>query len=268
MRKEMGFLGCGKMAGAIVDAVIKRNIDEINLFDVNADALKKFDKTARVYNSAQEMINASEYVFIGVKPQDAKTVLAGLDFTGKVVISMMASVSIECIRAYTNYKTEKIVRIMPNLNARFQEAYTGYCFDGLTADEATDVERILSYMGNFGLYAEEYMNAVTCVAGSGPAFVYKFIRGLRDSAMDCGISEKEALDMAISTVLGTCVSLRNTVNPDLTEMINAVCSKGGTTIAGITTLDEKNFEEILKSGINSAIKRAEEISNERCNDIH
>ena len=270
MKTSIGFIGCGNMASAIIKSLQKSNNYKINIFDPDATKTAEFSQCASVYESCNKMVFDSDIVFIAVKPQVASSALNGLDFTEKIAVSVMASITINTIKAFTNNTTNKIVRIMSNLNARFNKAFTGFCHEGLSETELSEIIAILDCLGEFACVDESKMNAITAIAGSGPAFVYKFIKALTDAGVNLGLEYFDSLNMAITTISGSLDSIKSTDSPNLDKMISAVCSKGGTTLAGIDVLDRFEFENVVRKCVDSATNRAEEISkeNERSNNLY
>lgn len=273
---KVGFIGFGNMAQAIVSALtfpINKHILKqygcklsIAVSDMDEEKLSIAPKKVLTTTNNQALVDYCDVIVLAIKPQVASEVLSALDFTGKIVISIMASTTISAIKAIINAKTDKIARIMPNMNAKIGMAYSAYCFENLSEDEKNLVRGIVSSIGNGCEVAESQMNVSTAVCGSGPAFVFKFIEALSDSAMKNGLDKEKALEMAIYTVIGSASLVENFgANVDIKALISSVCSKGGTTIAGINFLDENHFDDAVSGAVEKAIKRAEEMSKENEN---
>jgi pyrroline-5-carboxylate reductase len=272
---KVGFIGYGNMAKAIVSALIKKeklNEKEFDVivFDVDdAKLAKAKEKSIAVANDNADLISKSDFVVIAVKPQMANIALNGCDFSEKVVISIMAGMSINAIEKITNHTASKIARVMPNLNAKNFASCTSYCTKGLDAEEELVVKSILESFGTVTEVKEEQMDAVTGLCGSGPAFVYKFINAFIQSAKNYGFPQKDALIMSLQTILGSVQNVMLSANGDeidVNKMVDAVCSKGGTTIEGVNFLNEKDFESIVIDAIDKSVFRAKEMSrqNEEC----
>lgn len=273
---DVGFIGYGNMAQAIVSAlssrmgkwVLKQGGFKLRLAvsDIDSEKLLSAPKGVATTTDVKALVDNCDVVVCAIKPQHAKEALEGLDFTDKIVVSIMASVTIDAIKSLTGRKTDKIARIMPNLNARIGNSYSSYCTSGLSYEENELVRWMLSTFGGFCEIDEKLMNSATGLCGSGPAFVFKFIKALVDDAVKNGFSEKVATEMAVATVSGSVnlvlYNLEENEGVSLPSLINSVCSKGGTTIEGVKFLDENNFDEIVGGAVDKAAARAEEMSRE------
>lgn len=268
----IGFIGYGNMAKAIVSALASdsgrelmktygykvkiavSDSDESKLSDVSSDIAAVTDNEA--------LVSACDAIVLAIKPQNALEALKGLDFGGKLVISIMASVTIAALKKLTGNTAQKLVRVMPNLNARVGSAYSAFCTDGLSADEKKFVFAILSSFGDARELNERHMNVATGLCGSGPAFVFKFIDSFVQNALKNGLNKEIATEMALSTIIGSAYTVGESLNDGISidELVQSVCSKGGTTIEGVNYLNEKQFESVVSGAIDKAILRAEEMS--------
>ena len=273
----IGFIGYGNMAQAICTAFVsditKSKLKrygykiKVAVSDPDEEKLNFAPYGVAVTTNNKALVSACDVIFCAIKPQVAKEVLSSLDFTGKIVVSIMASVSLDVLIDLTGNTANKIVRVMPNLNAKIGSAYSTFCYKGLSADEKIFVELLLSSFGEVQSLDESLMNVSTGICGSGPAFVFKFIKAYYENGIKNGLDKKVALNMALSTIIGSAYLVESQgEDVDIDSLIKSVCSKGGTTIQGVNHLDEKEFENTVSCAIDKAIARAEEMSkqNENC----
>jgi pyrroline-5-carboxylate reductase len=123
---------------------------------------------------------------------------------------------------------------------------------------AAELEEILRASGELDLVEEKYLDGVTALSGSGPAFVYLFIEALADGGVRAGLPRDKALNYATQTVLGAAAMVRETgKHPG--ELKDAVCSPGGTTIAGVAALEAGAFRGTLLSAVDAAYRRSLEL---------
>ena len=267
----VGFIGYGNMAQAIVSALVNKRSEseeasfDVAVFDTDEQKIAKAKESGLVVmKSNADLISTSDYIFIAVKPQTASVALRDCDFTGKTLISIMAGTSINSLKKLTSGTAKKIVRVMPNLNAKIFKSCSSYCYEGIDESEKQTVVKMLTAFGTATQVREEDMSVTTGLCGSAPAFVYKFINAFINSAKEYGFSEEDAQTMAIQTILGSVESVlcasQNGKVVKVQEMVDAVCSKGGTTIEGVNYLNDNNFEEIVKGAIRKSVLRAEEMS--------
>ncbi|MCM1367822.1 MAG: pyrroline-5-carboxylate reductase [Roseburia sp.] len=270
MKNKIGiaFIGCGNMARAIISsmtdpasvAALKANGKVFRIIAADRDEAKltPLNGVCGITLDSAHAVAESDYVFLAVKPQDAAAALDGLDLRGKTVISIMAGVTIDRLKSLTG--ADRIVRVMPNLNARVGESFNAYTAVGISSGEAT--QTVLEILGSFGAYSEvdeREMDAVTGITGSGPAFVFSVIKAFRDEAVARGFDAEQAKRMAVQTVIGSALTVEKSAD-DLDALISSVCSKGGTTIAGVEFLKANNFENILRGAISESIARSCEMS--------
>ncbi|MCL1912184.1 MAG: pyrroline-5-carboxylate reductase, partial [Leptospirales bacterium] len=137
----------------------------------------------------------------------------------------------------------------------------------LAANQAADdetlerVKELFSKIGTAIIMPEKYMDAVTGVSGSGPAYVFTFIQAMADGAVKMGLPRKEALILTAQTVLGAAkMALHENTNP--IELRDGVASPGGTTIEAIHVLEERGFAGIVMSAIEAAVKKSRNMENE------
>ena len=265
---KIAFIGGGNMAHAIVSsmtddasrAVLMRNGDvfAITVADPEEAQLMRFKGLCNVTTDNAAAVNASDYVFLCVKPQCAAAALEPIRayLESKVVISIMAGVSVDRLSELTGAK--RIVRVMPNLNARVGESYSVYTVRGNGVDERV-IQAMLGSFGTFSRVDESKFDCVTGIAGSGPAFVFAAIKAFYDEAVSRGFDADAAKSMVYQTFYGSVLTAESS-NEDLQTLISSVCSKGGTTIEGVTHLTESGFENILRTAISKAIARSVEMS--------
>ncbi|MCH5162378.1 MAG: pyrroline-5-carboxylate reductase [Clostridiales bacterium] len=263
---RIAFIGCGNMARAImtsmnnvsVRAAFKSNREELRIVASDCDEGKTL-VIRGLCNVAKDNASAAseaDYVILCVKPQDVEKAVEGVDLSQKTVISIMAGVTLETLEKLT--KSTRIVRVMPNINASVGESLNAYCAKGLDGET---LRVVLSILGSFGVCVEveeDKMSAVTALSGSGPAFVFSAMKAFYDEAVARGFDEQTAKQIAVQTVIGS-VLLAEKSEAGFDKLISSVCSKGGTTEAGVKCLKDNGFEDILCHAIDAAARKAEEM---------
>ncbi len=264
---KIAFIGGGNMAHAIVSsmvdpasrAVLKNNGDvlEIIVADPEEAQLMRFKSICAVTTDNAAAASASDYVFLCVKPQCATNAIEPIRplLSDKTVISIMAGVSLDKLSELTG--ASRIVRVMPNLNARVGESCSVYSMRGDGINER-EVQAMLGCFGTFSRADESMFDAATGISGSGPAFVFAAIKAFYDEAVAQGFDKAAAKDMVVQTFLGSVLTFEKS-SEDISALISSVCSKGGTTIEGVTHLSDNGFEDILRTAISKAVARSVEL---------
>ncbi|MCI8412717.1 MAG: pyrroline-5-carboxylate reductase [Clostridia bacterium] len=262
----LSVIGCGNMAQAILRALYgekaqadlrKRDIGlEITVSDPDSRKLDMLPFPARKTIDNSEAVNNADYVLLSVKPQIAPEALKELQLRNKTILSIMAGVTVQTLCKWTG--SEKIVRIMPNLNARVCLSYNAYTCTGLSAEQEEFVRILLRSFGVAARISENRFDAITGLTGSAPAFVFMFIQALIDEGIAQGFDTATAREMALSVIMGSTETARISA-ANLGELIESVCSKGGTTIEGVKHLHATEFEENIRTAVKKSIERAKEL---------
>lgn len=264
---KIAFIGCGNMARAIIDSmvdpatksVLAANGDafEITVADRNESKLMPIKSVCNVTLDNAKAASAGDYVFLAVQPQCVRDAVSPLDLKNKIIISVAAGVSIGTLAELTG--SGKIVRVMPNVNARVGESYNAYTQTGLSDREHDVVREILGSFGTFCEVAEADLDKLTGITGCGPAFVYKTINAFFDEATAMGFDSERAMDMAVQTVLGSALAAEKAYasGTSLDALISSVCTRGGATAEGVAYLDKNGYEKALRGAVRAANAKIE-----------
>ena len=263
MEYTLGFIGCGNMGGALVTAASK-SVDgaKIAVSDFDKEKVRKFETALGVVAADGKTIaKSSRFIVLGVKPQVMESAIA--DFkeelqarTDVVVVTMAAGLSISAIRSYIG-KDLPVIRIMPNTPVMLGAGMILYA----TADVDEESEKaFLSAFGGAGVFdkiPEEKIDAGSALSGCGPAFVYAFAEALADGGVECGVPRDKAALYAAQTLLGAAKMLLEYGHPG--DLKDAVCSPGGTTIAGVHALEKAGFRSAAMDAVTAAYQRTLEL---------
>lgn len=265
MTYKFGFIGAGNMGGALLTAAAENNPDiKISVFDVFQEKAVEYSlKYQNVESvSLEKTVTESEYVFIGVKPQMAKELFSDIapmfSSSNPVLISMLAGTSIEKLCELSG-KEMPVIRIMPNTPASIGEGVILYCSNDKVSQVQVDYfVKAMSGAGLLDKIDENKIDAASAVSGCGPAFCYMFIEALADGAVECGIPRDKAMIYAAKMLSGSAdMVLQSGKHPGVLK--DAVCSPGGTTIAGVHALEDGAFRSAVMNAVTAAYKRTLEL---------
>jgi len=256
---NVGIIGYGNMGSSFARG-LKEKASRIVVFDITEEKLKKaLEDGFGVAKDLYFLVKESQWILLAVKPKDAKSVLENLKevFEDRLLISIVAGLSISTMESYLGKK--KIIRAMPNINVAVQKGVIAYtCNSEVSQKEKEDVVKVFSSCGSLYEISEELMNAFTAIAGSGPAFVFKFLSALIMAGIREGFSYETSRGIAIDTVLGSCELLKRWGgHPE--EWITKVASPGGTTVEGIKVLENRGFSGIVIECIEKTREKAEKL---------
>ncbi len=264
--EKIGLIGLGNMGEAILKALISSGYKSEDLFfseikPERAEFIAKRFKITHV-NDIKQIVNKVKYIIVAVKPQDAKKTLEDMIPNineENVIISIMAGVSISKILSFSS-KEFKVVRAMPNICAKVGQSITAITSNKkVEKHELKEVKKILSSIGHVVEINEGHMDAMTALSGSGPAFVLFFLEAMIDAGVKMGLAREKSKEIVVQVLKGT-VEMLEKENLHPTMLKEMVTSPGGTTIYGLTYLEEKAFKGNLIKAIERAAKRAGELS--------
>lgn len=263
---KFGFIGCGNMGGALVSAAAKA-IPAENIY--LCDAFKaKSEELANKYGANVSSVSAiaekCDYIFLGVKPQGFSALFEELSPILKerkndfVLVSMAAGISISAIEKMSDCDCA-IIRIMPNTPVSVGEGMILYSANKNVGTEQIDTfVNALSMAGKLDNIPEDKIDAASALSGCGPAFVYMFAEALSDGAVECGLPRDKAMLYAAQTLLGAAKLLKDSgKHPGALK--DAVCSPGGTTIAGVHALEDGAFRASTMNAVKKAYERTLEL---------
>lgn len=209
--------------------------------------------------SNREAAASGNIIVLAVKPQNMAGVLeeiADLATHEKTIVSIAAGITLSYLQA--RLQAKKLVRVMPNTPALIQKGMTVMAFcEGFDERDITIVREIFMSIGKVLTMPEKYMNAVTALSGSGPAFFAFFLEAMIEAGVSMGLGREQASELAIQTFTGTAGLLDTGMSPaGLREMVT---SPGGTTAAGLKAFEDKGLKSLTIDAVNAALARAEEL---------
>jgi len=258
---KLGIIGAGNMATAILGGILNNNIlnpDQIIISDLDIAKLDIFRlQGVSVTQNNFYLVENSEYVLFAVKPQSFDKLALEIKnaFKDQKIITIMAATSINKIQETLG--DLDIARIMPNTPALVSEGMSCIAF---SKDFSSDfVKEIFNTLGKVIIIDETYFDAVTSLSGSGPAYVYLFIKSLINGGIDAGLDSSISKTLALQTVKGALKMVETSSLP-IDELIDKVCSKGGTTIEAINSYKQDQLEAIVIRGMRKCKERSVELS--------
>lgn len=260
MKFQLGIIGAGVMANAILTQVLNSKVlkeNQITIFDKMPEKLEKLSvhKSANV----QELVNDSQMVLFAVKPQNYSEICDEVIFRENLtVLSIMAGVKIATFRSRLKVNCP-ITRIMPNTPCMLGKGFCGLCFDGVEGDNLQLITDIFRACGDIIVIDESLFDTVTSISGSGPAYVYMFIDAMIKGGQKGGLDYEDSKKMAIATVIGAAEMVRHSELP-LETLIERVCSKGGTTIEAVDVYRNKGLTDIIVAGIDACRNKSKLLS--------
>lgn len=262
---KFGVIGGGYMATSIITGAIKAktfsNTDFL-VSDINPETLKKFNElNIETTTDNTFLFNSCEFVLFAIKPQTFNQIAMQIgDLKCHKLISIMAGVQIAKIKEH--FPNSIVARCMPNAPCAVLNGSCGIDLSDYTNDnDISLVTNLFSASSKVVLVDESLLNTVTGISGSAPAYFYLFVKGIIDSGVKNGLTFDQAKTLAVNTMIGSGKMLFENDNVSIDELINSVCSKGGTTIEAIKIFKEKNIDIITDNAIEACINRSKELEN-------
>jgi len=256
---KVSVIGCGNLGSAVVKG-LKEKGHEVVACDKDGDALDALPENDGIEKTkdAQEATQGSEVVVLAVKPKVAGAVLDSFELEeGQVLASFAAAVSLDFLRGKTG-DGATVVRVMPNLAGEYNEMASAV---SPPDDVPEEVQQILGDLGSYVEVDESLMDIATAVNGSGPAFVFYVMKAMKEAGVEAGLEDEDAETLTAQTFRGASAIVQNDER-SLDELIEAVCSPGGTTIEGMEVLREADAGRPFADAVKAAERRSEEITEE------
>ncbi len=242
--KRIGFLGAGNMGEAMIKGLLQAGLvhaQTICATDVRADRLEQIAQQygIRTATSNSALVAESDVVILAVKPQ----------IMGAVVSTVRAQLA----------KPARLIRVMPNTPALVLEGVTAIArAEGLDPGDLETAQELFGAVGRVVVLDEDALDAVTGLSGSGPAFIAIVIESLADGGVKMGLDRATAMTLAAQTVLGSAKLILETgAHPG--QLKDMVASPGGTTIAGISALEEGGVRRTFINAVERATLRSREL---------
>lgn len=272
--RTYGFIGAGSMADAIIRGAVASGVraQDLAITSAHDSARRLAERTGAVHleNSAA-LARQCDAVILAVKPHVVPDVLVQIHDAvaahRPLVVSIAAGVTLERIESLLPSGT-RVVRAMPNMAAAAGESMTALAAGrSATREDLEDVRRLMSAVGRTVTMAEKNFSAFVGLAGSSPAFVLTFIEALARAGVMDGIPKAQAVEIVTQAVLGSAriVQVEETRRADgaagrtPADLIDAVCSPGGTTVAGVVAMERSGFSSAVIDAFEATVARDREL---------
>lgn len=268
MSYELGIIGAGNMAEAIVRGVLRAGVlqaTQIIAADVTDTRRALFTRELNVkaVEDSADVARQAKVILLSVKPQQMAAVLAALGPVMKpdtLVISIAAGISSAFIEKHLGDRTPwRVIRTMPNTPMLVGEGMVGLSTGrhATVADVAT-ATRLFESAASVVQVPEDQIDAVTAVSGSGPAYFFFLVEHMIAAGVQLGLSPETAHQLATKTALGAAKMLTTSSDPPA-ELRRKVTSPGGTTHAAITHLQDQQVDQAIVNALKAAARRGKEL---------
>lgn len=263
---NIGFIGCGNMASAMIGGIIKNKVavpDDIlaSAKTETSRARAKENLGITVTASNREVAAFADVLILAVKPFYYEEVIREIKDDVKkdaVIVSITPGKTLEWLEEQFG-KPTKVVRTMPNTPALVGEGMSCVC--GNPRADQQDIDKVCRIFSGFGkteVVTEEMIDVVVGVSGSSPAYVFMFIEALADAAVADGMPRAQAYRFASQAVLGSAKMVLETgKHPG--ELKDMVCSPKGTTIEAVRVLEEKGLRSTVFEAAKACVRKAREV---------
>ncbi|PKM76327.1 MAG: pyrroline-5-carboxylate reductase [Firmicutes bacterium HGW-Firmicutes-15] len=264
MVKKLGIIGCGKMAYALLKGISQGPSIYASIYACDTSSVRT-ELFANEFNSItvtpDELVTNADLIILAVKPGQIKMVLAdtsGLWNNEKLLVSIAAGIKTAMIEEELA-EPVPVVRVMPNTPCLIGEGASALAAGKYASRADLDiVQAILNKVGVSVIVDEVYMDAVTAVSGSGPAYVFLVAEAMMDSALHLGLNSDMARQLVLQTLKGSISMLEQTgEHPAILKA--QVTSPGGTTIAGLRELEAGGIREAFFAAMERACQRSIEL---------
>ena len=261
---RIGFLGLGNMGSAILNGILTQKIfseNEIAFYAPSKMTKEKYSSIGiHLATDEVSLCQDSEIIILAIKPQIYSQVfekIKEISYQGKVIISLAPGKTIAYLESI--FQGSDIIRAMPNTPAKIGKAMTSIAYHH--EEGFIKVKEIFSSIGEYIVLKEEQIDKAIPLNGSLPAYLLEFAKDFIAMGEEIGLSNKEAKDLVLKSIIGSCLLALNS-DEDMDCLINQVCSKGGSTIAGLDELRKNKLQETIEKCFRACVRRSKELANE------
>lgn len=261
------FIGAGSMAEAMIAGLLKKGMAEAGqIMVINRQNRARLAYLNREYGvqipeNKGDAVVQSDIVILAAKPKDipdALTQWGPMIRPDQLVISVAAGISTAFIERHLKEGTA-VIRSMPNTSCTIGLSATAICRGRwATHEHMESAHRLFQAIGIVVEVPEEAMDTVTGLSGSGPAYIYYMVEAMQQAGVEAGLKADIARQLTLQTLLGAAHMLIET-EEEPAELRRKVTSPGGTTLAGLETLRQYQFEKAVQSAIFRAKERSKEL---------
>ena len=264
---KYGFIGAGNMASAIIRGMNSKGFNMKNVFVTSksftsAENLTK-DCKANALKTNNEVVNCSDVLILAVKPNMLSDIIENIKEDIKIKNPIIISIAAgKPLKYFSDILGEdiSIIRVMPNINAKIGYSTSAFCTSkNVSAYQKDIVKNLFESVGSIEEIDEKFFDIYSVLGGASPAFAYLYIDAIARAAVKSGLPKKQALALSAKTVLGSAkMILESQEHP--WELIDQVCSPGGTTIEGIHSLQSNSFESTITKAFDCVLEKDRKIS--------
>jgi pyrroline-5-carboxylate reductase len=259
-------IGAGTIGGSIARALAAGEGNGVIATRRRVDRIRELeDQGVTVTSDNRWAASESDIVILAVKPNQVVHVLQDLDgcLEGKIVISFAAAIPTELIQKVA--PASLVIRAMTNTAVQIRQGYTVYaCGEGVKGLAIKKAEDIFRCLGAFQKVDEQYLDVLTAMSGSGPAYIYTVIESMIYGALRVGLPRDLALQAVAHTAIGASqMLLVSGKHP--AELRDMVVTPGGVTIEGIYELEESRIRTAFMKAVCAASEKASSIASEARN---
>lgn len=261
-KQRIGFIGCGKMAQAMVQGMISSSFVDREQLKVSTKSensaeyvREKFQIHATLDNT--EVAAFADILIVAVKPHLYGDILTEINNSVKketIIVTLAAGLDISFVENKLSPET-KVIRSMPNTPSLVGEGMTVFASNNnVSAEEIEYLKKLFLSFGKVEVVEERLMDYIPAISGSSPAYVYMFIDALAMGGVRSGIPADKAYQMAAQSVYGAAKMVLETgKHPSVLQM--EVCTPGGTTIEAVNTLEQQHFKGTILAAMESCDRK-------------
>lgn len=258
---KIAIIGCGNMGKGLAQRLSQSN--QLFLYDRDNEKTKlmQHDGLGTSCQKLDDAIHSSDTVILAVKPAnliDAASTMDSELLKGKTIVSILAGTPLAALKEL--FPSAATVRMMPNLAVIYGEGVMGMCADqDFPVEQQQILIKTFHSLGKIYWLPESKINALTAIAGSGPAFFYAMLEAMTEAGIQMGFSAEDSQNMVHQMLQGSLTLLEKTKEKP-GELIRQIASPGGTTIAGLNKLEELKVRDGIIKTFLGAYERANELS--------